>query len=277
MEYIEMICHPSQGAHTAELLMAMLADTGFESFTENENGTLSAFIQAPLFTPELSARLSSSEFVEFLDSFKIDRIADQNWNAVWESQYEPVVIDGRCLVRAPFHPPLTGIEYDIVIMPKMSFGTAHHETTKLMIRYLLSLELTGKSLLDMGSGTAVLAILARMKGAMPVIAIDNDEWAFNNALENVQSNNFGDIEVLLGDSSLLPGRKFDIILANINRNILLADIPKYCESLYDGGKLFVSGFYLDDLPMIEARANEVGLSIMSSRVENNWTSACFTL
>jgi ribosomal protein L11 methyltransferase len=277
MEYIEMICHPSQGAHTAELLMAMLADIGFESFTENENGTLSAFIQAPLYTPELSARLSSDEFVEFLDSFKIDRIADQNWNAVWESQYESVLIDGCCMVRAPFHQPQSGVEFDIVIMPKMSFGTAHHETTKLMIQYLLSLQLTGKSLLDMGSGTAVLAILARMKGAAPVTAIDNDEWAFNNALENVQSNNFGDIEVLLGDSSSLPGRKYDIILANINRNILLADIPKYRQSLTDGGKLFVSGFYLEDLPLIEAKANEVGLSMMSNRVENNWTSACFTL
>jgi len=277
MEYIEMICHPSQGAHTAELLMAMLADTGFESFTENENGTLSAFMQAPLFTPELSKRISSDEFVEFLDSFTIERIADQNWNAVWESQYESVLIDNRCMVRAPFHQPQTGVEFDIVIMPKMSFGTAHHETTKLMIQYLLSMQLNGKSLLDMGSGTAVLAILARMKNAGPVTAIDNDEWAFNNAIENVQSNNYGDIEVLLGDSSSLAGRKFDVVLANINRNILLADIPEYRKCLTNDGKLIVSGFYLDDLPMIEAKANEVGLSIMSSRTENNWTSACFTI
>lgn len=272
-----MICHPSQGAHTAELLMAMLADTGFESFTENENGTLSAFMQAPLFTPELSKRISSDEFVEFLDSFTIERIADQNWNAVWESQYESVLIDNRCMVRAPFHQPQTGVEFDIVIMPKMSFGTAHHETTKLMIQYLLSMQLNGKSLLDMGSGTAVLAILARMKNAGPVTAIDNDEWAFNNAIENVQSNNYGDIEVLLGDSSSLAGRKFDVVLANINRNILLADIPEYRKCLTNDGKLIVSGFYLDDLPMIEAKANEVGLSIMSSRTENNWTSACFTI
>ncbi len=277
MEYIEMICHPSQGAHTAELLMAMLADTGFESFTENENGTLSAFMQAPLFTPELSKRISSDEFVEFLDSFTIERIADQNWNAVWESQYESVLIDNRCMVRAPFHQPQTGVEFDIVIMPKMSFGTAHHETTKLMIQYLLSMQLNGKSLLDMGSGTAVLAILARMKNAGPVTAIDNDEWAFNNAIENVESNNYGDIEVLLGDSSSLAGRKFDVVLANINRNILLADIPEYRKCLTNDGKLIVSGFYLDDLPMIEAKANEVGLSIMSSRTENNWTSACFTI
>ncbi len=272
-----MICHPAQGAHTAELLMAMLADAGFESFTENENGTLSAFIQAPMYTPQLSSRLGSEEFIEFLDSFKIERIADQNWNAVWESNFDPVLIDGRCQVRAPFHDPVAGVEFDIVIMPKMSFGTAHHETTKLMIQYMLSLQLDGKSLLDMGSGTAVLAILARMKGASPVTAIDNDEWAFNNALENVQSNNFPDIEVLLGDSSLLTGRKYDIVFANINRNILLSDIPAYSKSMNNRGKLFVSGFYSEDLPMIEAKALKVGLSIMSNRMENNWTAACFTL
>jgi ribosomal protein L11 methyltransferase len=277
MEYVELICHPAEGAHTAELLMAMLADAGFESFTENEDGTLSAFIQAPFFTHELSSRLGSEEFIEFLDSFKVEKIADQNWNAVWESNFDPVLIDGRCQVRAPFHQPMSGIEFDIVIMPKMSFGTAHHETTKLMIQYMLSLQLPEKSLLDMGSGTAVLAILARMKGAKPVVAIDNDEWAFNNAVENVKSNNFADIEVLLGDSLLLPGRKFDFIFANINRNILLDDIPLYSKSLYPGGKLFVSGFYSQDLPLIEARANESGLSIVSNRVENNWIAACFSL
>ena len=277
MEYVELVCHPSQGVHTADLLVTMLADAGFESFTENENGTLSAFIQAQLYTPELTSRLGSDEFNEFLDSFRVERIADQNWNAVWESQYEPVLIDNRCMVRAPFHEPQAGVEFDIVIMPKMSFGTAHHETTKQMIQYLLSTNVSGKSLLDMGSGTAVLAILARMKGAFPVSAFDNDEWAFNNALENVQSNNFADIEVLLGDSSLLAGRKYDIILANINRNILLNDIPVYRESLNAGGKLFMSGFYSEDLPLIEAKANESGLGIMSNRVENNWMAACFTL
>lgn len=272
-----MICLPSAGAHTAELLMAMLADIGFESFTENDDGTLSAFIQSPLFTAELSARLGSGEFSGFLQSFRIDRIADQNWNAVWESNFEPVLIDGQCFVRAPFHEPIKGIEFDIVIMPKMSFGTAHHETTKLMIQYMLGIEMNGKSFLDMGSGTAVLAILARKKGAVQVTAIDNDEWAFNNALENIQSNNFTDIEVLLGDSSILPGRKCDLIFANINRNILLADIPAYRLSLNPGGKLFVSGFYSDDLPLIEAKANEAGLLMLSHRIENNWTAACFSL
>jgi ribosomal protein L11 methyltransferase len=277
MEYVELICHPSQGAHSGDLLVTMLADAGFESFTENENGTISAFIQAPLYTPALISKLGSDEFSEFLDSFHAENIADQNWNAVWESQYDPVLIDGRCSVRAPFHAQPLGVEFDIVIMPKMSFGTAYYETTKLMIQYLLSMQVSGKSLLDMGSGTAVLAILARMKGASPVSAIDNDEWAFNNALENVKGNNYADIEVLLGDSSLLAGKKFDIILANINRNILLNDIPVYRESLNAGGKLFMSGFYSEDLPMIEVKANEAGLRIISNRIENNWTAACFTL
>jgi ribosomal protein L11 methyltransferase len=277
MEYIELICHPMQGAHTSDTLVALLADAGFESFTENENGTLSAFIQAPLYTPALTSKLGSDEFSEFLDSFHVETIADQNWNAVWESQYDPVLIDNRCMVRAPFHESQAGVEFDIVIMPKMSFGTAHHETTKLMIQYLLGMQISGKSLLDMGSGTAVLAILARMKGALPVTAVDNDEWAYNNALENVQSNKFADIEVLLGESSLLAGKKFDIILANINRNILLKDIPVYRESLNAGGKLFMSGFYSEDLPLIEAKCNETGLGIISSRSENNWTAACFAL
>jgi ribosomal protein L11 methyltransferase len=277
MEYIELICHPSRAEHAADLLIGMLADAGFESFTENENGTLSAFMQASLYTIELTTKLSSDEFAEFLDSFHAEHIADQNWNAVWESQYDPVLIDNRCMVRAPFHPQPVGLEFDIVIMPKMSFGTAHHETTKLMIQYLLSMQVSGKSLLDMGSGTAVLAILARMKGAFPVSAIDNDEWAYNNAVENVQGNNFADIEVLSGDASLLAGKTFDIVLANINRNILLNDIPAYRESLNADGKLFMSGFYSEDLPLIEAKANESGLRILSSRMDNNWTAACFTL
>ena len=277
MEYVEMICHPSQGAHTAELLVGVLADAGFESFTENDDGTLSAFIQYQLYTHDLAARLGSGEFVEFLDSFLIKKIADENWNAVWESQYDAVLIDGRCMVRAPFHPKPVGVEFDIVIMPKMSFGTAHHETTKLMIQYLLSMDVTAKSLLDMGSGTAVLAILSRLKGASPVSAYDIDEWAYNNALENVLSNNFADIEVLLGDSSLLAGKKFDIILANINRNILLNDIPAYRKSLNAGGMLIMSGFYSEDLPLIEAKANATGLKIASKHIENNWTAACFVL
>lgn len=277
MEYVELKCHPTNGAHTTDVLMSMLADAGFESFSENENGSLSAFIQAPLFTSDLIESLNSEEYSDFLASFSVERIADQNWNAVWESQYDPVLIDNKCMVRAPFHDSIPGLEFDIVIMPKMSFGTAHHETTKQMIQYLLELDVSGKSFLDMGSGTAVLAILARMKGASPVSAIDNDEWAYNNAVENVQSNNFAEIEVILGDSSALTGKEYDVIFANINRNILLNDIPAYRKSLTPNGKLFVSGFYTEDLALIEEKAKETGLKLVSSRAENNWTAACFSL
>ena len=277
MEYIELVCIPTQGVHTSDLLTALLADIGFESFSENEDGTLSAFIQAPALLPDLADRLKANPFSKYLLSFTVKKIADQNWNALWESQYEAVVIDGRCSVRAPFHPKPAGMEYDIIIMPKMSFGTAHHETTKLMIQYLLEMEILGKTLLDMGSGTAVLAILARMHGALSVTAIDNDEWAFNNALENVQLNHVPEIKVLLGDSTLLTGRKFDVIMANINRNILLNDIPEYLKCLNPAGRLYMSGFYFEDLPLIEARAKEYGLRLVSRRLENNWTAACFLL
>lgn len=277
MDYFEIVCHPAPGTHTAELLIDSLADDGFESFTENSDGTISAYIQAPFFNDSLRMKLQSADYSELLKSFTISKIEDQNWNAVWESQYEPVNIEGRCYVRAPFHAPVPGVEYDIVIMPKMSFGTAHHETTRLMISYMLGLQLDGKSLLDMGSGTGVLAILAAMKGAEPVTAIDNDEWAFNNALENTLSNNFGDIEVILGDSKSIAGKRYDVIFANINRNILLNDIPSYRISLNDGGKLFISGFYTEDLPLLEEKAGENGLRLLSKRVENNWTAACFSL
>ena len=276
MRYIEMLCHPVGGVEINEILIALLSEVGFESFSENEDGTLKAYIQFDTYTPDLEERLQSKEFSFVLNSFEIQEIADQNWNALWESQYDPVHIDGICLVRAPFHTIVSDVAYDIVIMPKMSFGTAHHETTKMMIQYLLRTEVSGKSLLDMGSGTAVLAILARMKGANQVTAIDNDEWAYNNALENVNANNFGAIEVFLGDSGLLHSKHFDVILANINRNILLNDIPVYTSCLNKNGILIMSGFYSEDLPLIEAKAVLTGLKLVSSLEKNNWVAACFS-
>ncbi|MBK7027969.1 MAG: 50S ribosomal protein L11 methyltransferase [Bacteroidales bacterium] len=276
MNYIEVRCVPAHGNHTADLLIARLAEIGFESFVE-EADEIQAFIPFDSYTQKIKEELSSDEMKELLSSFIIIEIPDQNWNAVWESAYEPVTIKGLCAVRAPFHEPIPGIIYDIVIEPKMSFGTAHHETTSMMIQYLLELNVEGKSLLDMGSGTAVLAILAGMKNASPIIAIDNDEWAFNNALENVLHNNQGQIEVLFGDSSLLQGKKFDVVLANINRNILLRDIPDYVSCLPVKGLLVMSGFYEEDLPMISQKCADSGLKFVSSKIENRWTSACFIL
>jgi len=274
MDYLELCCVPHAGQHITELLIARLAEIGFESFVEGET-ELCAYIPIVDFTEQIKAQLSTSDFKKLLISSETKRIPDQNWNAVWESAYEPVTIAENCRVRAPFHDKLPGIEFDIMIEPKMSFGTAHHETTQLMMKYLLETELTHKSLLDMGSGTGILAILACLKGAGPVTAIDNDEWAFNNAVENVNNNKPGLIQVLLGDSSLLEDRHFEVILANINRNILLKDIPVYRECLMPKGILILSGFYEEDLTMITQKAIESGLSLVSSKTENRWTAACY--
>ncbi|NTW25520.1 MAG: 50S ribosomal protein L11 methyltransferase, partial [Lentimicrobium sp.] len=170
---------------------------------------------------------------------------------------------------------LPGIEYEIVIEPKMSFGTAHHETTALMIEYLLEENMSGLSTLDMGCGTGVLAILALMRGASPVTAIDNDEWAYRNSLENVERNKSASIDVYLGDAALLAGKKFDFIIANINRNILLNDMEAYCASLNKGGTLLMSGFYFEDLPVIRNSASSLGLTYDGHKERNNWVAACF--
>ncbi len=274
MAYFEYSFVMLRGNHFSELLTACLGDLGFESFVEEEK-VIKAYIPEKLHSDELKAALTEAPVVDWIQSYEVNRIEDQNWNAVWESEYDPVLIANRCLVRAPFHQPQPQVEYDIVIMPKMSFGTAHHETTGLMIDYLLDLDLAGKSFLDMGCGTAVLAILAKMRRAGPLVAIDNDEWAYNNSLENVNTNAAGDIAVYLGDASLLAGKTFDVIVANINRNILLNDIPAYAKCLTEGGKLLMSGFYESDLPSITASAGQNGLKRLSQKVKNNWTCAEF--
>lgn len=275
MEYFEVVAFPAREVHP-EILIARLADIGFESFVENDDGSVSAYIQAMEFQKPATSEALAQLKAELVSSWQIRQIPDQNWNAVWESSYEAVQIGPRLLVRAPFHPKPLAVEFDLVIMPKMSFGTAHHETTRLMAEYILDTEVSGKSLLDMGSGTGLLAILARKCGATPVTAIDNDEWAYANALENVQMNECADIEVLMGDSALLEGRKFEIIYANINRNILLADMPRYVSSLLPGGQLFISGFYLHDLEPLQLKAAELGMQFVSSRSLNQWTAASFT-
>ncbi|NVO18243.1 MAG: 50S ribosomal protein L11 methyltransferase [Bacteroidetes bacterium] len=274
MDYLELTCIPETGPHTSELLIAKLADIGFESFTE-EPGLVCAYIPFPQYNDEVRLMLKDPELKNYIKSFSTSIIADQNWNATWESNYEAVHISENCMVRAPFHPKTITEGFDIVIEPKMSFGTAHHETTHLMMLFLLNTDVKGKHLLDMGCGTGVLAILASMKGASPVLAIDNDEWAFRNSLENVENNVPGKIEVLLGDSSLLKEKMFDMILANINRNILLQDLPEFTKALTINGLIFLSGFYEEDLPVINQKAQSCGLSFLSSMNKNKWTAACF--
>lgn len=258
----------------SETLTALLLDIGYESFSE-ENGIFSAFIaEADYDESRLRAVLSSFDTLKDVP-IRVSMLENKNWNEAWESNFEPVLIDGRCLVRAPFHLATEGIEYDLCIMPKMSFGTAHHETTSQVISMLMNLDVKDKRVLDMGSGTGVLAILASKMGAGEIVAIDNDEWAYENAKENTEKNNTPNVSVIQGDSGSIPAGSFDIILANINRNILLEQIPSYSASMNTGSILLLSGFYEEDLDVISTRAAEAGLHLLSTGTKNRWMVAKF--
>lgn len=275
MEYIEVnyTVEPKEAAN--DILIAELAEIGFESFEETETG-LKAFIQKNEFKKEAIDELYVMNIEGFNISYEIANIADQNWNAVWEENYPPVVIADRVAIRAPFHDSFD-TEYEIEIEPKMSFGTAHHATTAQMIKLVLNNEMQDKAILDMGSGTAVLAILASMRGAKTVDAIDIDEWAYKNALENVERNNMSNIRVELGDATLLKGRKYDLVIANINRNILLNDIQHYAACMSTGNLLFLSGYYESDIEMLSAEAIKYNLHYQSHTVENTWVAGVWKM
>lgn len=255
----------------SDILMAELGDLGFESFVENEEGLL-AYILKSEWQEQTLDDLFVLQHHDFDISWTSKEIEQQNWNAEWEKNFHPIRVGDGCMVRAPFHAK-EEVTYDIVIEPKMSFGTGHHETTYMMLQHILNTDFEGKSVLDMGCGTGVLAILAKMKGARSADAIDIDEWCYLNSLENVERNNCADIQVFQGDSSLLKDKKYDIILANINRNILLEDIPIYANSLNKGGALFLSGFYLEDLDAISSKCAAHGLEFEKNLEKNRWVSA----
>lgn len=259
------------------MLVAELAEIGFESFSEDESYLLAYIPQKDFQTNNLL----STTFCKNLDNrtmLAISIIKSQNWNAVWESNYTPVMIDGCCFVRATFHKPNPDVEFDILLSPKMAFGTAHHETTALMIRLLLKENIEGQRVLDMGCGTGILGILASKKGALMVTAIDTDEWAYKNTLENIELNDSTGITVLLGGAALLEDDDdYDLILANINKNILMSDMPAYCKVLRKGGKIFFSGFYTEDLDDITKKAKKCGLVFESTSTDKNWVAAIFTM
>jgi ribosomal protein L11 methyltransferase len=258
-------------AATSEMLVAWLGELPFESFEETDKG-IAGYVPQKLFDhQQLTATLLESGFTESI-SFKTSLIANQNWNAVWESNFEPVMIAGRCYVRAPFHPTNPDAEYEMVIEPKMSFGTAHHETTAMMLEYVLETNWSGKHFLDMGCGTGALAILASMRGATSGVAIDNDEWAFESTKENLARNRITNIEVRMGDKEEIGEEQFDIILANINRNILLDQMEAYNRVLRPGGLLFMSGFYNDDVEAIAQAAARWGIQLQHRREQNLWVS-----
>ncbi len=236
---------------------------------------LQAYCPEESFSHDKLAEVLTQQGFESFQKPAVKLIPDENWNANWESSYNDVVIDGICRIRAPFHEPNPDLKFDILIEPKMSFGTAHHETTAQMISLLLKADVKQKSVLDMGCGTAVLAVLACKMGAKTIVAIDNDSWAYENALENVKLNNCKAIEVIKGDASALGNQKFDLIIANINRNILLADMSAYAETMPVGATLFLSGFYTEDLPEIRKSAEKLNLQYETHTVKNNWVAAAF--
>ena len=257
----------------SEILVAELGELPFESFVESEFG-LTAYIQKELWNATILDDLFVLQSPEFNISFTIEEIEQVNWNEEWEKNFEPIEVDGMCHVRAPFHPK-TAAQYDIVIEPKMSFGTGHHETTHMMIQHLLRLDVQGKKTLDMGCGTAILAILAEMKGAQPIDAIDIDNWCYLNSIENATRNNCQHITVYEGNASLLVDQRYELIIANINRNILLADMQAYANCLVSGGTLLLSGFYVEDIPFLEASCTENGMQFVSQLQRNNWVSLEF--
>ena len=264
----DFIVSPKEPA--TEMLIAQLGYIGFESFVENESGVV-AYIQKKDWNSNKVEDLYLLNSNEFDITFKYNEIEQTNWNKEWEKNFNPIQVNGQVSIRAPFHEN-PSLYFDIVIEPKMSFGTGHHETTHMMVQHLLALDLKNKKVLDMGCGTGILAIFAEMKGAQPTDAIDIDSWCYQNSLENVQRNGCKHITVLEGDSSLLKGKEYDVVIANINRNILLFDMKIYTDCLREKGVLLLSGFYKEDISIIESEVIKHGLVLDKMIQKNNWVA-----
>ena len=256
-----------------DIIIAELGNAGFESFVETDVG-VSAYIPKKDWNKNILNNVQILKSTEFTIHFTSEEIEQTNWNEKWEESFNSIVVNEVCTVRAPFHKKSNTL-FDIIIEPKMSFGTGHHETTHMMIQHILKNEIKDKSVLDMGCGTGVLAILSEKKGASTVDAIDNDKWCYLNSIENVERNACERITVHYGDSRLIKKKNFDIILANINRNILINDIAAYVKCLNDKGILVLSGFYSDDILIIESECKRHGLKLDEIIEMNNWVSLKF--
>lgn len=257
----------------SEILIAELGELPFDSFEDTDNGC-SAYIPKNLWHENILDEIDILKNQDFKISFQTEEIAAINWNQEWEKNFEPIDVDGRCYVRAPFHEK-TNAEFDIVIEPKMSFGTGHHETTHMMIQNLLSLNFANQKTLDMGCGTAILAILAEKLGAKPIDAIDIDNWCYQNSIENAERNNCKHITVYEGDAGLLTTQKYDLIIANINRNILINDMAAYAKCLNQNGTLLLSGFYDEDIAAIDKVCVDNGLIYLNKRTRNKWCALTY--
>lgn len=267
--YIAYDFNVSPKEPATEMLIAQLGYVGFESFVEQDNG-VTAYIQKQEWNSKILEDVFLLHSNEFNIIFEHNEIAQTNWNEEWEKNFNPIQVDDLVSIRAPFHTN-PSLQFDIVIEPKMSFGTGHHETTHMMVQHLLALDLDTKKVLDMGCGTGILAIFAEMKGAKPIDAIDIDSWCYENSLENIQRNNCNHITVYEGDASVLK-EKYDVIIANINRNILLSDMKTYTDCLNENGVLLLSGFYKEDIVIIEDEVNKHGLTFETMIQRNNWVA-----
>jgi len=258
-----------------DLLISSLAEIGYDTFEDIDQG-FAAYIPAAILDIQALETLLLAETSGFDLAYTVEEVEDKNWNTLWESNFQPIVVDDACYVRATFHAPRPDMPYEIVIDPKMSFGTGHHQTTSMMLSYILENKFTDKDVLDMGCGTGILAILAVKRGAKSVLAVDYDDVCVASVEENKVLNDTPKITSALGSKEVLEGRLFDIVLANINRNILLDQLDQYSQSTRDGGVLYVSGFYaVDDLLILRNKAESVGFSYESMKVLDAWCSAKF--
>lgn len=255
---------------TRDIAIAHLDGLPFETFVESEGGII-AYIKEPLFDEKILKKMLESLSnigVQFHSHWKL--IPDENWNENWEKNFEPIVVDDKCLIRATFHQDLPQYPIEVIINPKMSFGTGHHQTTYMMVKHILSINCSGLTVFDIGCGTGILSILSCKLGASQVIAVDIDEWAVNNCQENVTINNCNSIETFMGGVELLSSKKCDILLANINRNVLLNDIEKYADLLNGSGRMFLSGFYNEDAPILIDYAENCGFLLQEMEIKDNW-------
>ncbi len=269
MEYIEVDIRLKEVNTYSEILIARLNEIEFESFYEYDYG-LKGYVQSQLLDKDKLKNILSEISEQTELSFTLHKLKQKNWNAHWETNYQPVFINENCVIRADFHNAISDVKYEIIITPKMSFGTGHHQTTSLVMNKMFDLEFKGKSVLDVGCGTGILSVLASKLGAIDVVGLDIDNWAFENAQENATLNNISDIHFVYGNISSVINRKYDIILANINRNTILNDLTFYSEAMYDYSDIILSGFLEKDVSVILKESAKFGLELVVSKNKEKW-------
>jgi ribosomal protein L11 methyltransferase len=265
---LKVTCDPTY----AEFLIAELAEAGFDTFAENGD-VLEAYVEMDHYNKAEVSEILSKYGAQTALTFSFDRIEKQNWNEEWEKNYEPIIVDDKCIIRAEFHQPQKQYPYELIITPKMSFGTGHHQTTYLMIRAQMKIDHVGKRVMDAGCGTAILSVMASKLGARQVEAFDIDEWSVSNSTDNIELNRCKNIRHHTGKLSELTFEGgFDLILANINKNVLLDEMPLYAAHLAPGGQLLLSGFYTEDIPDLLERASPYALHELARDQKENWAS-----